>query len=108
MMNRNSIIATAFSIALSSLALPSIAATAESLMGDPGSPAAVNRIVKIGADTRFVNIQGGQTVQFDVNGKQFIWNFNGTPSAFDLNSVAPAGLLDHKVTAYVSPNPLYR
>ncbi len=107
-MKKNLFIPSFAAMALSFCALSSRAATPESLMGDPGSPASVSSTIKITPATRYVNVQGGQTVQFDVNGQKFIWNFDGTPSVFDLNSIAPAGLLDHKVKAYVSPNPLYR
>ena len=46
----------------------------------------------------------------DPTGQTFTWDFDGpdTVWAFDLNKVTPPGLLDHTVTAYVSPNPLYR
>ena len=56
----------------------------------------------------YVNVTGGEIVRFTVGDKSFAWNFNGRPSSFDLALVAPPGVLDHKVTAYIAPNPLYR
>ena len=50
---------------------------------------------------------GGEVVKFTVGDKSFAWNFNGQPSSFDLNAVAPPGVMDHKVKAYIAPNPLY-
>jgi hypothetical protein len=54
-----------------------------------------------------VNVIAGQTVQFNEGGKTFTWDFDGAVASFDLNRVAPSGVLDHAVTAYVSPNPIF-
>ena len=77
------------------------------LLGDPASPASANRTIAIHPDTRHVNVTGGEVVKFTVGDKSFAWNFNGHPSSFDLNAVAPPGVMDHRVKAYVAPNPLY-
>jgi hypothetical protein len=90
-----------------------MAATPDELLGDPVPAAAAakdaDRTITITPDTKYVNVVGGQTVKFDVGGQTFAWDFNGadTVGSFDLNQVAPPGLLDHAVTAYVSPNPMY-
>ena len=52
-------------------------------------------------------LQGGEVINFDIAGKTFAWNFDGAVSSFKLNRIAPQGLLDHVVVAYVAPNPLY-
>jgi hypothetical protein len=46
-------------------------------------------------------------VQFNVGDKTFAWNFDVARniSDFDLNDVAPPGVLDHAVTAYVAADP---
>ena len=77
------------------------------LLGDPASPAWATRTIAIYPDTRYVNVTGGEVVKFTVGDKSFAWNFNGRPSSFDLNAVAPPGVMDHKVKAYIAPNPLY-
>ena len=51
---------------------------------------------------------GGEAIRFEIGEKSFVWTFNGTRSSFDLTRVAPPSMLDHKVTAYVAPNPAYR
>ena len=96
------------------LALPALASSAArqrlDLLGDPAPPTAAGRTIAITADTRYVNVQGGEVVRFDVGAnKSFAWSFNGSVvvTSFDLARVAPSGMLDHAVTAYVSPNPLY-
>jgi hypothetical protein len=95
---------------LSLTACSSIATTDLDLLGDPAPDSAAERTITIRPDTRYVNVQGGQVVKFDVGGKAFTWHFDGpdTVWAFDLNQVAPSGMLDHVVRAYISPNPLYR
>ncbi|HTN65667.1 MAG TPA: CzcE family metal-binding protein [Burkholderiaceae bacterium] len=63
----------------------------------------------IGPNTKYVNVVGGEIVRFVVNDKSFIWHFMvaRTIGRFDLKEVAPAGILDHSVIAYVKPDPRY-
>ena len=82
-------------------------AAASDLYGAPGAASMASRTIEILADTKYVNVTGGETVRFQVSGRSFVWNFNGTRSSFDLARVAPAALLDHKVTTYVAANPMY-
>ena len=79
------------------------------LLGDPIPVSAAARTIVITPDTKYVNVTGGETVRFVVGDKSFAWNFDGSivVSSFDLNRTAPASMLDHKVTAYITPNPLY-
>lgn len=74
-----------------------------------GAPA--DQVIVVTEATRHVNVTGGQTVRFVVGGQSFTWNFqNGTANVipFDLQLIAPKGLLNHTVTTYVADNPLYR
>ena len=77
------------------------------LLGGPGAARWCRARSSIGPDTSYVNVTGGEVIRFEVGGKSFVWNFIGTRSSFDLARVAPPGLLDRKVTAYVAPNPMY-
>jgi hypothetical protein len=79
------------------------------LLGDPAPVAAATHTIVIAPDTKYVNVTSSDTVNFVVGNKSFAWNFNGPESipSFELNQIAPPGVLDHKVTAYVAPNPLY-
>jgi hypothetical protein len=84
-------------------------------MGEVVPLSGATRTIPIDAKTRHVNVTAHETVKFEVNGSAFAIVFSGSPattsafvpSAFDLNQLAPAGVLDHKVTAYVAPDPLY-
>jgi hypothetical protein len=95
------------------LSLPAISSMAGppplDLLGAPGQPAEADLTIRITPDTRYVNVTGGDVVKFDVGGKSFTWDFDvaETVSGFELNRVAPAGMLNHKVIANVAPNPLY-
>ncbi len=77
------------------------------MLGAAAPVLAAERTIVIAPDTRYVNVIGGETVKFVAGDKSFAWTFDGAYSSFDLNQTAPAGMLDHKVTAYVAPNPLY-
>lgn len=95
------------------LSLPAVSSMASpppvKLLGDPAPTATPERTITITPDTKYVNVEGGEVVKFNAGGQSFTWDFDGaeTVTSFDLNRVTPAGMLDHKVTAYVSPNPLY-
>ncbi|MDB5916063.1 MAG: CzcE family metal-binding protein [Massilia sp.] len=109
-MKTTSLVRAAMALALSLPGLSSMAAMQRlDLLGDPAPPTAAGRTIAITPDTKFVNVQGGEVVRFDVGGKSFAWSFNGSVAvtSFDLARVAPSGMLDHTVTAYVSPNPMY-
>ena len=82
----------------------------QSLYGQALAASAVtNHVVAIRSDTRYINVQGGDSVRFIVGDKAFAWQFNvaRTINSFDLREVAPPGMLDHAVIAYVSPDPKY-
>jgi hypothetical protein len=72
------------------------------------SPA--DETIVISDTTRYVNLTGGETVRFVVGGQAFTWRFQtgGTHLIpFDLSRIAPKGLLNHRVVAYVADDPLY-
>ena len=99
---------SAVTLLLSAVALPAIAATNHTdLLGDAAPPAAATKTIMINANTKYVNVTGGDTVLFKVGDKTFAWQFNGRVSKINLSDIAPAGLLDHDVAAYVSNNPQY-
>jgi Heavy-metal resistance protein CzcE len=77
------------------------------LLGSPAVATMATRTIVIKPDTRYVNVTGGEIIRFDVDGKSFVWNFNGQRNSFDLARVAPPSMLTRKVTAYVAPNPMY-
>jgi hypothetical protein len=76
------------------------------LLGDPAPPAAAGRTVVITPNVDYVNVTSGDIVKFVVGTKSFTWDFD-TENAladFDLNRVAPAGMLDHTVKVYIAPD----
>jgi hypothetical protein len=79
------------------------------LLGDAAPVTAATRAITVFPQTRAVNVIGGEIIRFDVGPKSFAWNFNGPVdiTSFDLLTVAPPGILDHSLMAYVQPNPLY-
>ncbi|HYD96269.1 MAG TPA: CzcE family metal-binding protein [Noviherbaspirillum sp.] len=79
------------------------------LYGDPVPDALALRTIVITPQTRHVNAEGGEVIRFIVGDRSFSWAFNiaRTVHAFDLNTVAPPGLLQQTVRAYVLPDPKY-
>ena len=81
----------------------------QDFLGDPAPINLATKSIVIRPDTKWVNVTGGDTVRFDAGGKSFAWTFNVARGvhAFELNRVAPPGMLDHQVVAYVAPDPRY-
>jgi hypothetical protein len=101
---------TVISLVLSATTLPSLAATPRiDLLGDAAPAAAATRTIVIAPDTKYVNVTGGDIVRFVAGDKSFTWAFNvgANVSSFDLRRVAPPGVLDKTVMAYVAPDPRY-
>ena len=97
----------AAALILSCASLSAMAASSNdvSLLGDPAPASAAGRIVKIDANTNYVNVTEGETVQFVAdNGQSAAWTFNNPfRSQVKLQEILPTGSLDHPVMAYVHP-----
>ncbi len=97
------------------LHLSASAFTPGSPMGEVVPLSGAMRTIPIDAKTKYVNVTAHETVKFVANGNAFAITFSGSsattfafvPSVFDLNQLAPAGVLNHRVTVYVAPDPLY-
>jgi hypothetical protein len=79
------------------------------LYGMPAPSNAADLTMTIGPNTKYINVEGGKIVRFIVDGQSFAWHFMLARSVdhFDLKEVAPAGMLDHSVIAYVTPDLRY-
>jgi len=83
---------------------------ASPVLGSPVHDASAGRTITLDAGTKWVNVSGGETVSFVADGKRFSWQFDtyGTAPVFDLDSIAPAGVLNGRtVRVYVTPDPVY-
>jgi hypothetical protein len=89
----------AFGIAMSAEAKPALSPTVV-------TPEAANKVVVIKPATRRVNVFENDSVLFKVGDKQFAIKFDGNSASYDLATLAPPGVLTHKVRVYVAPNPL--
>jgi hypothetical protein len=102
------LIAIVVAIAASGIGAAATAGTAlpRYMLGQAASAGQAGRTVVITPSTRYVNVTDGEVVTFVAKGAPFTWAFDCPPgtSSFRLNRVAPAGALDHPVTAYIQPN----
>jgi heavy-metal resistance protein CzcE len=109
------VILTVIAMTLGFLNLSASALTPSSPMGEVVPLSGATRTIPVDAKTKYVNVTAHETVKFVANGTAFAITFSGSPattfafvpSVFDLNQLAPAGVLNHKVTVYVAPDPLY-
>jgi hypothetical protein len=109
------VVLTVIAMALGFSNLSASALTPGSPMGQVVPLSGAMRTIPIDAKTKYVNVTAHETVKFVANGNAFAINFSGSPattfafvpSVFDLGQLAPAGVLNHKVTVYVAPDPLY-
>ncbi len=91
---------------LSAASLAAAAAVTESdMLGSTAPLSAAQRTVVIDSKTKWVTVERGEVVRFEVNGREFAWAFNSMSSSFDLNRIAPAGILDRDLKVYIWPNP---
>ncbi len=88
-------------LTLSAASLSAVALTSADRYGEAASPEAATRIIVIGPKTRFVNVNHGEIVKFEANGKEFTWDFDGVPQSFDLKQVAPEGAIAQNVRVYI-------
>jgi len=89
-------------LALSAASLSAFALSNADRYGEAATPADAERTIVIGPNTRWVNVNHGEIVKFVANGKEFAWDFDGVPQAFDLKQVAPQGAIDHNVRVYIA------
>ncbi len=80
------------------------------LLGNPAPSVAATRTIVITSQTKWVNVEGGEVINFIVGDKAFAWDFyvGSTVTSFDLQLVAPPGILNRRIVAYVSTDPRYR
>ena len=76
------------------------------LLGTSVPVATATRTVTLASETRWVNVAQGENVRFIVGAAEFGWRFDGPGArSFNLQSVAPAGVLGRSVTAFVTSAP---
>ncbi len=66
----------------------------------------VNRVMVIHSDTSYVNVTHGDVIEFIVDNKPFVWDFDGARALdeIDLAKIAPAGMINHPVRIYIARN----
>ena len=71
---------------------------------------ATAKTITITPETKWVNVNDGDTVTFVKNDKAFTWHFATLRRAEDLqlSKIAPADFMLGNVVVYVDTNPLYR
>ncbi len=78
------------------LSAASLAVTARvteaDMLGKPAQASAAQRTISIDPKTRWITVERGEVVKFVANGP------------FDLNRIAPNGVLDRRLKVYVWPN----
>lgn len=81
-----------------------------SLLGIAAPASMASETIVLTPGMTYVNVTGGDVVQFVAGSKTFAWSFDGPleVSSFDLMRVAPPGVLNQPVMVYIAPNPMYR
>jgi alpha-ketoglutarate-dependent taurine dioxygenase len=73
------------------------------------SSESANYIIKINAETKSVNVQNGDTVEFASGDKKFTWHFDTfrQSNVFDLSIIAPPEFPSTGVKVFAQPDPAY-
>ena len=90
-----------------SVLLSSAACAAASDVAALGSSTTLaSRMITIDRLTDHVNVTAGDTVNFVVGERNFLWNFDVASNVymFDLNKIAPQNMLTRRINVYVAPN----
>lgn len=71
---------------------------------------AATRTVTITPQTKYINVNQGDIVKFEVDGQVFAWQFDTErPQGWlDLSLFAPKGTNTHAIQVFVGANPLYQ
>ena len=91
-------------LAAAAMLCTSVHAYPTAVLGDAAPDGADARTVTITPDLRSVDVQFGETVLFSTNDSRFAWRFYTPARSFDLNQIAPAGVLKQMVRVYVGPD----
>lgn len=86
------------------------AAQQQSDYGSAAPASAAGKMLTITPQTKWVNVDNGETVTFVNGSKMFTWNFRTLREEQDLPlaAIAPAGFNAGNVEVYVARDPLYR
>ena len=96
-------VVAALTLSAASLAVTASVTEAD-MLGKPAQASAAQRTISIDPKTRWITVERGEIVNFVANGREFAWDFDGMYSSFDLNRIAPDGVLDRRLKVYVWPN----
>lgn len=89
-------------VTLSAASLSAFALTTGDLYGEPAAADyAPSRTIVVTPETKYINVNHGETVNLKIGDKEIAWNFDGLARPFDLSKIVPEGSLDHKVQVYV-------
>jgi hypothetical protein len=74
--------------------------------GGEATARAADYRISLTAATRWVNVNNGDTVQFEAGGKEFTWHFRTFKGAkiFNLALIAPTGMAVGAVRVFVAQN----
>lgn len=97
-------------VAVHAASAATAATAATAIYGQPAAGAAADKQVALRPDTRWVNVNNGDTVRFSAGGKSFVWHFDTLQDSptFALGAIAPRDVDVGAVRVYVAANPLYR
>jgi hypothetical protein len=100
--------AAAFASALSGIASAAdMSYGHDTLLGDPlPADSAVNKVVKIDANTKWVNVLQNESVKFVTGSTTFSWRFPTDAAAVNLKDIAPPGAIDRDLYVYLAPDNL--
>jgi hypothetical protein len=105
---RYALSAAAFVAAMATITTTSAASYPRDFLGYPANADAYTRTINIGPDSRWVNVNFDETINFvnSATGAKFVWRFYTPAGAFDLSDVSDAGFMNGKaLRVYVGDDP---
>jgi len=97
--------AAALATALSGAAYSQERVGKDTLLGDSiPADSQVDKVVKVDANTRWVNVVQNENVKFILGSKEFAWHFQSPRPSVNLKDIAPAGTVDRNLIVYLTPD----
>ena len=74
------------------------------LYGGPAAAASASRVIRLGPDAAYLNVERRETVTIQKGDKAFTWNFYTLqPGVVELAKIAPADFGAGRTLVYVAP-----
>jgi hypothetical protein len=100
-------IATVLLATATTFSVSAYAITSGDQIGHSANGTIAQRTIDVNANTRYVNVQRGDIVEFTAGSNSVVWQFDGVKETIPLSQVFPSAADAQNVTVYVAVEDLH-